>query len=244
MRQRAFDPRARGDKLRDIARKFLAQRQRRRVLQMGAADLDDIMPAAGLGGERVGEFGKRREQPNRRFDGDRDVQRGRETVVRRLAHVDMVVGVDRRLAAARARQLFVGDPRDHLIRVHVRLGAAARLPDRERELVVIVARDDRIGGVGDRVGEPRVEALASVHPRRRALDPRERVDDRQRHPLVRGEGEIMPAAFGLRAPIGVGRNLDLADAVAFDPRLAHASIILVTKIAPAQIIVTRPSNCQ
>ena len=48
-RQHAFDP---GDAvldLRRIAGEFLAQRQRRRVLQVGAADLDDRVPAPAPG---------------------------------------------------------------------------------------------------------------------------------------------------------------------------------------------------
>src|SRR3546814_11581739 len=60
---------------------------------------------------------------------------------------------------------------------------------------------------------------------------------------MRGEGEIVAAALGLRAPIGLGRNLDIADRVAFRTH-THAISILVIRIAPAQIIATRPSNCQ
>ena len=155
----------------------------------------------------------------------------------------MIVGVNGRLAAARAGELFIGDPGDHFVRVHVRLGAAARLPDRKRELIVVVARHDRVGRCADRLGQPGIEPMHAIDPRRRALDPRERVDDRQRHALVRGKCEIMPAAFGLRAPIGLGRNLDSADRVAFGSPV-HAISILVIRIAPAQIIATRPSNCQ
>jgi hypothetical protein len=39
---------ARHADLRGIARKFLAERERGRILQMGAADLDDIVPALAL----------------------------------------------------------------------------------------------------------------------------------------------------------------------------------------------------
>src|SRR3546814_18452205 len=60
---------------------------------------------------------------------------------------------------------------------------------------------------------------------------------------MRGEGEIVAAALGLRAPIGLGRNLDIADRVAFRTH-THAISILVIRIAPAQIIATRPCNCQ
>src|SRR6266508_2095394 len=42
-----------------------------------------------------------------------------------------------------------GPVRDHLVDVHVRLRAAARLPDVERELVVVLAVDDLVGGLHD-----------------------------------------------------------------------------------------------
>ena len=38
-----------------IARPFLAERDRRRVLHVGAADLDDVVPGLGLGGDRVAQ---------------------------------------------------------------------------------------------------------------------------------------------------------------------------------------------
>ena len=38
-----------------VAGKLLAQRQWRRVLGMGAADLDDVGPGRGLGGERLAQ---------------------------------------------------------------------------------------------------------------------------------------------------------------------------------------------
>ena len=69
----------------------------------------------------------------------------------------------------------------------------------------------------DRLGEAGVEpAVARVDPRRRLLDEAERVDDLDRHLLARAEREILDRALGLRAPIGVGRNLDRPEAVAFD----------------------------
>src|SRR3546814_14966786 len=76
-----------------------------------------------------------------------DVQRGRKAVVRRLAAIDVVVRVDRRLAAARAGENLVGAARDHLVGVHVALGAAAGLPDDERELAVEPTRRDSCGGL-------------------------------------------------------------------------------------------------
>ena len=98
--QHRLDPGDARFDLEGIARKFLAERQRGRVLEMGAADLDDPVPARRLRGEPAVDGVERRKEPL----GDRarggDVHRGREAVVGRLALVDMIVGVDRRFAAA------------------------------------------------------------------------------------------------------------------------------------------------
>ena len=216
-RQHRFDARDAVFDLRGIAGKFLAERQRRRVLQMGAADLDDAVPAPRLVGERARasscSAGAACSWTATRGG---DVHRGREAVVRRLALVDMIVGVDRRLAAALAGQDLVGAAGDHLVGVHVRLGARAGLPDDQRELAVEVAARDFGRRLLDRLGELRVEpADARVHPRRRLLDEAQRMDDLERHLLARAEREILDRALGLRAPIGVGRDLDRAEAVGF-----------------------------
>ncbi len=55
--------------------------------------------------------------------------------------------------------------------------------------------------------------ISRVHPRRRLLHEAERVDDLDRHLLARAEREILDRALRLRAPIGVGRNLDRPEAV-------------------------------
>ncbi len=50
--------------LRDPARDLLAERERRRVLQVRAADLDDVGQRVGLGGQRVAQRLERRQQPH------------------------------------------------------------------------------------------------------------------------------------------------------------------------------------
>src|SRR5258708_27797278 len=47
----------------DVTGPFLAERQRRRVLHMGAADLHDAIPFSGLDGDRVTQLSNRRNQP-------------------------------------------------------------------------------------------------------------------------------------------------------------------------------------
>ncbi len=146
----------------------------------------------------------------------------RKAVVRRLRLVDVVVGVNRFLAAAIAGQHFVGAAGDHLIDVHVRLRARPGLPDDEGELAVEIAARDFSCGLLDRFGNLRIEAAdAGIHPRRRLLDEAEGVDDLQRQLLARAEREILDRPLGLGAPIGVCRNLDWAEAVGFGARGGH-----------------------
>ena len=110
---------------------LLAQRQRRRVLQVGAADLDDV----GEGRRtwpRACDAARAAPAAGRRDDTQcgRHVHRGREDVVGRLAEVDVVVGMD---AAARPRSppsSSRGAVGQHLVHVHVGLRAGAGLPHR------------------------------------------------------------------------------------------------------------------
>jgi hypothetical protein len=206
-----------------IAGEFLAQRQRSRVLEMGSPGLYDRVPGFGLRLQLAVDLVERGQQPlvDRARGGD--VHRGREAVVRRLRLVDMVVGVDRRLAAAIAGQDLVGAARDHLVGVHVRLGARSGLPDDERKLVVVHAARDLARRLLDRLAQLGVErALAGIDPGRRLLDEAQRVDDLGRHLLACSEREIEDRALGLGAPIGVSRHLDRAEAVAFRARAAAA----------------------
>ena len=81
-----------------VAAELLAQADRRGVGQMRAADLDDVVPLLGLVREHVVEVrssGGIRSLWIAMADGD--VDGGREHVVGRLPHVDVIVGMDRLL---------------------------------------------------------------------------------------------------------------------------------------------------
>jgi hypothetical protein len=80
------------------------------------------------------------------------VDRGGDGVVRRLAEVDVVVGVHRFLAAALAGQDLVGAAGDHLVGVHVGRGPRAGLEDVDHELVVEFALDHLLGRLQDGAG--------------------------------------------------------------------------------------------
>src|SRR3546814_5797865 len=71
-----------------VARKFLAQRERCRVLQMGAADFDDIVPALRLPHKEIVHAGKRGEQVAVQRTRGGNVHRCGKAVVSRLALIE------------------------------------------------------------------------------------------------------------------------------------------------------------
>jgi hypothetical protein len=90
--------------------------------------------------------------------------------------------------------------RDHLVGVHVRRRARAGLEHVDRELVVVVAARDPVGGAGDPLGQRRVEqSEVGVGARRRALDAAEAAHDRDGHALA-GHGEVRHRLRRLAAP--------------------------------------------
>ena len=74
---------------------------------------------------------------------------------------------------------------DHLIGVHVALGAAAGLPDAEREVVVEFPRDDLVGGTADELGLLGGElAKITISQGARFLELPERLDELRRFRVV------------------------------------------------------------
>ncbi|MNT14458.1 hypothetical protein D3C72_1494660 [compost metagenome] len=90
---------------------------------MGAADLDDLFELLDLGFQRLVQVLEGRQQVVNDLFHAGDVHRRRVGVVRRLAHIDVVVGVNRLLGAHFAAEHFDCAVRNHLVGVHVRLRA-------------------------------------------------------------------------------------------------------------------------
>ena len=200
----------------DVAREFLSQRKRRRVLQVRAPDLDQRAERVALLSQRVAQRLHRRQEIVLDRARGGDVHGGGKHVVRRLAHVDVVVRVHEALLAALAAEQLGGAVGEHFVDVHVALRTGAGLPHGERELGIVLARDDFGRGALDRVRflgveeSERVIGLGS-----RLLHRRERVDHGERHALGRNAEEA-PAALGLRAPQPLGGDLDRPEAVLLD----------------------------
>uniref|UniRef100_A0A6B0VA16 Uncharacterized protein n=1 Tax=Ixodes ricinus TaxID=34613 RepID=A0A6B0VA16_IXORI len=133
-RQGDLDPLDAVLNLSSVATKLLPQRQRHCILGVGPANLDDVLELLGLLAQGVQKMLEGRQQPCVDLHGNRNVHGCRVRVVGALALVDVVVGVDGALAAQLAAEDLDGPVGDHLVHVHVRLGARARLPDHQREV--------------------------------------------------------------------------------------------------------------
>ena len=173
--------------------------------------------------QRLVQVLQRRDQPVLHLLGAGDVHGGRIGVVRRLAHVDVVVGVHGLLGAHLAAQHLDGAVGDHLVGIHVGLGAGARLPDDEREVLVELAVDHLLRGLDDGLADGLVEAAQRhVGFRRGALDDAERAHHGQRL-LLPADLEIAERALRLRAPVFRGIDLDGAEGVGLGAGLGHGS---------------------
>ena len=217
---------------RGIAGKLLAQRQGRRVLQMGAADLDDGFEGLRLVVERIVQGLQRRDQPEGDLFGRSDMHRGRESVVRRLRAIDVVIGMDGVFRADFAAENLDGAIGDDFIGIHVGLRARAGLPDREGEVVVELAFGDFQRCLGDGVGQSWLEIVQPLIGARGAVfDDPQGADQRFRHGLG-ADREIDQRACGLRAPELLTGNLEWAKAVGFGAGLAHEGKLLAARRAP------------
>src|SRR3954453_4109075 len=117
------------------------------------------------------------------------------------------------LAAELAAEHLAGAIGDHLIEVHVALGAGAGLPYHQRKVIVELALDHLACGAGDGRGPALIElAELAIGLGRGQFDDAERMDDRDRHPVL-ADAKILPAAFGLRAPVAIGGDLDRTETI-------------------------------
>ena len=83
--------------------------------------------------------------------------KGRST----MRHVNVIVGVNRCLAAERRACELAAPVGDHLVDVHVELGAAAGHPDMQRKVVVMLAAEYLLAGLDNQVAAFVVDPLPS-----------------------------------------------------------------------------------
>ena len=212
----------------DIATELLAEAEGHGVLQMGAADLDDrgeLLSAAAQGLDQALQgWDQLAMQRNRH----RHMHRRREGVIAGLAEVDMVVGMHRALAAKHAASALDRPVGDHLVDVHVRLGAGTGLPDAQRKLGIEPACSHLFSRRHDRCLQRGLQpAHGTVHLGTGRLELAERPDDGQRHRLA--VAEEVQGPLGLGAPVMIGRHGDAAEAVSLQPFGQSAARLLVAE---------------
>ena len=205
-RQRGVDPRDPLPDLRRVARELLSERDGDGIHHVRPPRLHDVVELRGLALQRRGERVERGPEVVGELVERREVDGGREDVVRGLAHVDVVVRVD----------VVAGEGGDDLVRVHVRARAGAGLEDVDRELVVELAGGDAVAGCGDPLRLVGVEqAELGVRARGGGLDPAEPAGHGDGNRLT-GDGEVVHGLARLGAP-----------ELAVFGRLAHAASLAV-----------------
>jgi len=184
---------------------------------MGATDLDDAVEILRLLLQRGAQLGDGRQQLVRQGFDRRDMHGRGKHVVAGLAAVDVVVGVDKTPFPALAAQQFAGAVGQHLVDVHVGLGARAGLPDHQRKFVRMLVGQHFVGGSDDGVGLFLVlQTQGRVDLGRRTLDQRQGADDFLGLLFAR-DVEVVQRTLGLGAPELVCGDLDRAKGVFFDP---------------------------
>ena len=133
----------------DVAGELLAQSEGSGILQVGTANLDQVLELLDLLLQSVAQGLEGGQEGVLELDNGGNVHDGREGVVGGGRHVDVVVGVDGLLGTHGAAHDLNGAVGDDLVGVHVGLGTGAGLPDNQREVVQQLALGDLGGGLFD-----------------------------------------------------------------------------------------------
>ena len=209
-----------------VAAELLSEAHRRRVHEVGAADLQDAVKFFGLGGQRGPESLQRGDEIFLQCHARRDVHGGGEGVVRGLPLVDVVVRMDGVFGADLLAGQLGAAVGDDLVGVHVGRGARARLVDVDGEVLVELALVDLFGGGFDLVGEGLVDvAELAVGSGGGPFDEAVGVDDARLDGLA-GNREVQYGTLGAGSIECGGGNLHLTHRVTFGS-VAHCCGLLM-----------------
>lgn len=198
---------------------LLGEAQGHRVLQVGAADLDDVPILLLQPLQRGSEQVEGRQQPAGDGAHRRNMHGSGEGVVTALGHVYMVVGVELCRAVCLATQ--VGND---LVDVHIALSAAAGLPHLQGELPAVLTGQDLVAGGGDQIALMLCHlAAGEIGPGSGLFQHSEGLYDLHRHSL-RADGKVLQTALGLGAPVVFGGNGDFSHGIMFDSEV-HIKIL-------------------
>ena len=109
----------------------------------------------------------------------------------------------------------MGPVGDHLVDIHIRLGAGTRLPDDQRELIGQFSGQNLIADLGDGVRLFLFQyAQAQISQGGCFFEDSESMDHFLWHEVA-ADLEVFGRALGLRSPVFVGRYIYVAQAVFF-----------------------------
>jgi hypothetical protein len=223
----------------NVAGELLAKGQGSSILQVSAADLDDLLEGLALGLEGILEGDQGRQERLLEVQNSGNVHDSGESVVGRSAHVDVVIGVDRLLAAHGAAKNLNGAVGDDLVGVHVGLSAGSSLPDDQREVVNQFERGNLLGGLLDSLAQlgvynsQRISVSSSFAPSSRiqptksivhvdsgssTLEDTKGPDQRWLYAILRlVDLEVAQRALSLGSPVLGGIDLELAESIGLAP---------------------------
>src|SRR4030095_8445763 len=142
-------------------------------------------------------------------------------MIRRLSHIDVIVGVHRRLASEWCARELTAAVGDHLVHVHVELGAAAGHPHMQREHVVMLASEDFVASLNDQLVLLIFEPLAGMICRGSSLLQDGIGRDHLTRNQIFADAEMLKRALCLGPPELVGGDSDLAEAIGFRANVTH-----------------------
>ncbi|KAI6752933.1 hypothetical protein HG531_005102 [Fusarium graminearum] len=199
----------------NVTGELLGESERSGVLKVSTADLDDLLglELVDLLLDSVAQAAESRQELAFNVEDSSNVHDGRKSVVGGSAAVDVVIGVDRLLAAHGTAKNLNGTVGDDLVGVHVGLSTGASLPDDEREVVDELAISDLLGSLldsGTDLGVYGKQFGGST------LQDTKRLDNRWGHAVLGlVDTEVLEGSLRLSSPVAVGGDLDLAKGIAF-----------------------------
>src|SRR5882757_8195848 len=129
--------------------------------------------------------------------------------------------MDRRMASKRSAGELATAVGDHLVDVHVELGAAAGHPDMQRKHVVMPASQDLVAGLNDQIAASIVKPLAVAVGDGGGFLQGGVGRDHFAGDQVLPDAEMLQRALGLSTPQLVGGYFNDAEAVSLFSHLSH-----------------------